>query len=287
MPGETSPHRQERRKYTLVFIPGDESNATKTFSLGRIGIIALLASVSAVIAVVVILILVFTPLGAVLPIGHPELEEQYRGKVLQIQEQLNSLMGEMVFLRSYNVRLRKALGEKELVDTPGYKIDEGGSGTVPEDVLPSRGVRTESLQNPTVHQTAMDVVGRNGIEFPFIQPVQGYVTKAMNPDEGHFGIDVAGSPGTHVIAPAEGRVVFADWSYDFGFMMIVNHAKGYSTVYKHNQSLVKTVGASVKRGEVIAFLGNTGVLSSGPHLHFELWKDGVPEDPELYLLNVQ
>jgi murein DD-endopeptidase MepM/ murein hydrolase activator NlpD len=126
-----------------------------------------------------------------------------------------------------------------------------------------------------------------GIEFPLTQPTLGFVTRKIDPEAGHFGMDIAGKIGAPVVAAADGIVVFADWSYEYGFMMILSHADGYTTVYKHAQSLLKTVGSSVKRGEMIALLGNTGSTSSGPHLHFELWRDGVPMDPEQYLLNYQ
>lgn len=118
-------------------------------------------------------------------------------------------------------------------------------------------------------------------------PTLGYLTRGMEGEQGHFGIDIASKEGNPVVSAANGNVIYSDWSYDFGFMMIIAHGRGYMTVYKHNKSLLKNVGSSVKRGELIALLGNTGRTSSGPHLHFEVWKDGVALDPEQYLVSVQ
>ncbi len=86
-------------------------------------------------------------------------------------------------------------------------------------------------------------------------------------------------------AAADGYVVFAGWTQDDGNTIIVSHAGGFLSFYKHNHSLLKAAGMFVRRGEPIAGLGNTGETSLGPHLHFEVWKDGSPKDPAVYLLN--
>jgi murein DD-endopeptidase MepM/ murein hydrolase activator NlpD len=126
-----------------------------------------------------------------------------------------------------------------------------------------------------------------GPEFPLSMPVEGFLTRRFDPQQYHLGIDIAAKQGSPVVAAADGNVVFAGWTYDYGFMVILAHDRGYMTVYKHNQSILKNSGAEVKRGELIALLGNTGVTSSGPHLHFEVWKNGTPENPNNFLLTTQ
>ena len=97
-------------------------------------------------------------------------------------------------------------------------------------------------------------------------------------------MDIAGQRGTPVQAPGDGVVLFAGWTYDDGNMLIIAHGGGYLTVFKHNQSLLKSALSGVKRGEPIALLGTSGRTSLGPHLHFEVWKNGLPQDPNEYLL---
>jgi murein DD-endopeptidase MepM/ murein hydrolase activator NlpD len=87
-----------------------------------------------------------------------------------------------------------------------------------------------------------------------------------------------------VVAAADGYVVFSGWTYQDGQVLILSHSGGFLTYYKHNQSLLKSANIFVRRGEPIALLGNSGRTSSGPHLHFEVWKDGAPVDPARYLL---
>ena len=120
--------------------------------------------------------------------------------------------------------------------------------------------------------------------FPLLQPVDGIVTQGFDPPRSHFGMDFAGKRGTPVYAAADGHVLFAGWTYDDGNMVIIAHDGGYTTVYKHNQSLLTLAQSAVRRGEIVALLGESGRTSSGPHLHFEVWRDGRPQDPNLYLL---
>jgi len=89
-----------------------------------------------------------------------------------------------------------------------------------------------------------------------------------------------------VFAASDGYVVFSAWTYDDGNMIVLSHGDSYLTLYKHNQLLLTSSHAYVKRGELIAQSGSTGQTSSGPHLHFEVWKNGLPQDPQEYLLAV-
>ena len=88
-------------------------------------------------------------------------------------------------------------------------------------------------------------------------------------------------------AAADGIVIFSGWSDEDGYVIVIAHSGGYVSEYKHNQSLLRTAGDAVRRGEMIALLGNTGRTSTGPHLHFEVWRDGVVQDPANYLLTTQ
>jgi len=123
---------------------------------------------------------------------------------------------------------------------------------------------------------------------PTLLPVDGilsgdYVNDSEDGPSQHRGIDIAGNMGDLVRASADGIVIFAGWTYDLGNLMIIYHGDGYYTYYGHNQRLLKQRGSLVKKGEHISMLGNTGI-SSAPHLHFEIWKDGVSYDPKEFIL---
>ena len=120
----------------------------------------------------------------------------------------------------------------------------------------------------------------------FFSPIKGDITQAFNFEENHFAIDIAADIGTPVKSILDGKILFSEWSVDTGYVIIVDHGDNIVSVYKHNSKSLKEQNDFVQAGEVIAYSGNQGSLSSGPHLHFELWKNGTPIDPEP-LLNLQ
>ncbi len=119
----------------------------------------------------------------------------------------------------------------------------------------------------------------------FVYPSKGYISRGFMPEFGHMGIDFVEKTGTLVFAAASGYVVFADYTVNDGYMIILNHPDGFVTVYKHCSVLLKKVHDIVTQGEAIALSGNTGELTTGPHLHFEIWKDGKPVNPKDLLTN--
>ena len=117
----------------------------------------------------------------------------------------------------------------------------------------------------------------------FTTPIRGQVTQAYDDQEKHFAIDIAVDQDTPVKSVADGTVIFNGFTADTGYVIIIEHAQGFTSVYKHNASLYKQQGDLVKNGEVIASAGSTGTFSTGPHLHFELWNDGYAVNPANYL----
>ena len=120
-------------------------------------------------------------------------------------------------------------------------------------------------------------------EIVFFSPVKGTITDGYNPKTKHFAVDIAVEMNTPVKSVADGTVIFAQWTADTGHVVIVEHAGGFTSIYKHNVALHKEQGDLVKSGEVIASAGDTGELSTGPHLHFELWSEGYPVNPVNYI----
>ena len=124
------------------------------------------------------------------------------------------------------------------------------------------------------------------IRFPTVPPVQGFRTRGFEPRISHYGIDIAVAEGSVVRSVGDGYVIFADWTQEGGHAITIQHAKGYIAVYKHNQRLLKNVGDRVREREPIALSGNSGEISSGPHLHFELWQNGLAQDPGAFFLSL-
>lgn len=118
----------------------------------------------------------------------------------------------------------------------------------------------------------------------FFTPLKGIVTNEFNPVENHYGIDVVAPENELVKATMDGIVLFASWTIETGHVIIIQHQHNYISVYKHNSVLLKKEGAHARAGEPIAIVGESGVFTTGPHLHFELWHNGNPVNPRDYMI---
>lgn len=115
-------------------------------------------------------------------------------------------------------------------------------------------------------------------------PIEGgIITDDFNPKEDHFGVDIVAKENEPVKSISEGMVIFSSWTMDSGYVIGIQHKGNLISVYKHNSELLKNVGNFVSGGEVIAIIGNTGELTSGPHLHVELWHNGNAVNPMEYI----
>ena len=114
----------------------------------------------------------------------------------------------------------------------------------------------------------------------FFSPIKGEITQSFNFNENHFAVDIAADIGTPVKSVLDGKIIFSEWSVETGYVVVIDHGENIISVYKHNSKILKEQNDFVQAGEVIAYSGNQGNLSTGPHLHFELWKNGTPIDPE-------
>jgi len=296
MAEDRSHHISKKRLYDILLVPSDDAGQAKRLRFAPWQIIATLAGSLAFVVVSVLLLLIYTPLGPMVPISNPELENRYNRELLAINERMTDVLRQLVELRTYNVKLRQALGEDVTLTDSGVVVASNARKR-PVEQLPSAGQQPENAQSaarevarPSVSmQPAADraaVEDPSRVVFPAILPAQGFLTRGYNPKQRHVGLDIAGKSGSTVSAAAEGYVIFAGWTNEYGYVAIVSHVGGFLTFYKHNQVLLKQANSFVKRGEPIALMGDSGVTSSGTHLHFEIWKDGAPVDPAQYIINL-
>ncbi|MDR2848798.1 MAG: M23 family metallopeptidase [Bacteroidales bacterium] len=126
--------------------------------------------------------------------------------------------------------------------------------------------------------------GTSILKTHFFKPITGVVTSRFNIKENHFGIDLVAKPDEVVKAVLDGTVVISAWTVETGYIIEIQHNSNILSVYKHNANLLKKSGDQVKAGDAIAIIGNSGDLSTGPHLHFEIWQNGQPVNPEDYIV---
>ncbi len=305
MAHETARERKDKRHFTLVLISGTDSKDTRTFSASLWKLIGIVVAVIVVLTALITATIVYTPVGSRLPIDNPKLETEYGRQIQEIRERMVLLFEQLNALRGYNVRLRKALGEEispadsSLLAAGGG--DPAGAQAAESDPAPDAGAQADGGSRPSDDVAGLDTpdgaqdaarlipaewTGTGPEMFPLTPPTSGFVTREFLPGDFHFGIDYAAKEGTPVVAASPGYVIFSGWTSGDGNMMMISHAGGFVTVYKHNKSLLKSVGDAVRRGELIAQVGNTG-RSTAPHLHFELWRDGIAQNAAHFLLTTQ
>lgn len=285
---ERDHHRSKRRHYTVVLVPNEEASESRSYRFAPWQVRTVLISAVVLVVAVMLSLLYWTPVAGWLMLPNPQLENRYGKEIVALNERMVTMMEQLLEMRSYNVQLRNALGDRSVADSMrragtlrpldhAVPTEDVGTGSMPA------GSVSESIgggpRTPSVQESPLPIA------FPASFPTTGYLTRGFEPDKGHMGIDIAGKAGVTVTAAADGYVVYAGWTQMDGNMLILSHAGGFLTFYKHNQSLARAAGMYVKRGDPIATLGNTGETSQGPHLHFEIWKDGSPRDPSVYLLN--
>jgi murein DD-endopeptidase MepM/ murein hydrolase activator NlpD len=286
-------HKSKKNRYTIVLVPDEDASRAKNFQLAFWQLATGFVFFAVLAVIIVVLALTYTPLGQVFPLSNKGLENKYSKELISLNQQMMGLMEQLVELRSYNIKLRRAFGENITVSDSGVvKVTSRASQAEKIDLIQEGRIaaRPTQLINPAQRmipaQTAKSETGeRSAVSFPAILPTEGYMTRGFEPEYNHYGLDIAGKIGTLIIAAADGNVVFSGWTYNDGYIVIISHTSGFLSFYKHNQTLLKSAGSFVRRGEPIATLGNSGTTSLGPHLHFEIWKDGIPVDPSIYMIN--
>lgn len=281
-------HISKRRHFTVVLVPNEEASESRSFRFKPWQVRLLVTTAIALVIAVFTALLYWTPLAGWLNIPNPELENRYGKEIVALNDRMVTMMEQLLEMRSYNVQLRNALGDRSIADS----LRRSGVSLQVERI-PAQGGQPSS-ERATNEPTLMSLPATRvvttetasaTVAFPASFPTTGYVTRGFEPGRGHLGMDIAGKAGTTIIAAADGYVVFAGWTQMDGNMLILSHPGGYLTFYKHAQSLTRTAGTFVRRGDPIGTLGDTGETSQGPHVHFEIWKDGSPRDPSLFMMN--
>jgi murein DD-endopeptidase MepM/ murein hydrolase activator NlpD len=279
--------RKKSRAFEVLVIPHGDGGGTKSFRGSKLALWG--GGLLAVVFLIFFLAFRYTQLGRLVGVK----QEAVDSSAVLTERRIRVLADEMAVLKEYNVTLRKALGERDKTDRPQSSTEQRNEPPAlsEQSQQPTTTSAPEEFASTTPATTSIVKGSSLGVveqgltaSFPLFAPVNGVVTQGFEPENQHYGIDYAAKEGTPVHSASLGYVVFAGWTYDYGNTMILSHGSGYITVYKHCSALLKSTGALVKRGELIGLVGNTGQTSKGPHLHFEVLKDGIPLDPMQLLL---
>ncbi|MEQ9090744.1 MAG: M23 family metallopeptidase [Balneola sp.] len=239
---------------------------------------------SVIFSVLVAMIFMLTPLGGLL----------YNTDEIEIRREIQGISERLISLQdSLDVRDQQLREIKEVIrlnkDTT-LTLDERLSSVSSIENSNNISSSTSSFSNLNISEVfesgnlVLANVIENAPDFPTKAPAEGTRTRGYEPLEGHFGIDIATKANDIFMNIADGTVISSSWTMDFGYVISVQHKDGLVSTYKHCSKLYKTKGEKVFKGDVLGLIGNTGISSSGPHLHFEIWKNGVSQNPLAYLI---
>lgn len=287
--------RKPEGAYKVIIMDEEYREQPRHHSVRPRRILVTLGLAMTLLAILLVALIVMTPLRELIPgYGTASLRRDARLATVRLVALQDSLAAQ----QQYMAEVRQLLTGR--IDSSSAPVLESGpvvTGELAEvAVEPSENWTDHqqpawpiaSMQQPVSASLAEEVTERylSSLQLPAQLPVSGFVSGPFDARTGHYAIDIVVKEGTMVRSIGDGYVVLADWTHEGGYAIAVQHADGYLSVYKHNQRLLKRVGDRVRTREAIALSGNSGEFTTGPHLHFELWRDGLAQDPAVYLIGL-
>jgi len=275
-----------RFKYRLVVMNDETYEERYSLKLSQLNLFTVLGVLAIALILITTWVIAFTPLKEYIP-GYSN-DVSMRRTIIQLAEKVDSLE-------------KDASGKKLLLENIRQIIDGG----VRRDSIKPRGGEKPQTQAAKLNPSSEEAKFRQDVEqqdryninerfatsrlseisnYYFFTPLKGRLTTIFNPAQRHYGLDIVAPRNESVKATLDGTVIFAGWTSESGHVIHIQHANNLVSVYEHNAVLLKKEGQSVKAGEAIAITGNSGELTTAPHLHFELWYDGKPIDPRDFMV---
>jgi murein DD-endopeptidase MepM/ murein hydrolase activator NlpD len=266
---------------TVVVLDEHNPDGSSSFKLRARDIVKMVVVVILLSVLFTTIIFFATPLGSLY-----QYKEDYalRQNVIEISERVMSLQDSLVARDTQLNDMKEIL--RSAADTM-LAVDQTAEILMSEEYFPAGGsvpnVRTLEMlsQNEIIFSGSLNETP----DFPSDFPIEGRFTQGYNAGDGHYGIDLAARPDTDFVALADGTVMNAGWTINYGYVVYLQHGNGIVSVYKHGSKLTRAKGDFVLKGDILGQIGDRGVLSTGSHLHLEIWKNGVPQDPLMYLNN--
>ena len=269
-------------KYRLVILNEDTFEERYAIKLNRLNVFVITSLSSILLIFLTILLIAFTPLREYIP-GYSS--TALKKKATDLTYKTDSLQQQILINESYYASIRKVLkGDVTEVNFNRDSIIEAAKSDIDlTEVFPSKedSLLREKVDKEDKYNLFETAVSET--DFVLFSPLNGTISEGYNIEDKHYAVDIVVPENTPVKATADGTVIFAEWTVETGYVIILKHSNELISIYKHNGTITKEQGDLVKAGEVIAISGNTGELSTGPHLHFELWSKGYPVDPTNFI----
>jgi len=274
--------RNWHTKYRLVLRKDETLEEVGSYRLTLLNIYILLSSIVILAMSLMAVVIFFTPLKHLVPgYGEPSQHPDY----IKLTKKMATLESELESYKLYYENFNKliSLSDSSAARSTNYTSKIKPAKKEPEILSTPVSSDAPMKIEPPVNTSPKSAM-LNPADYRFLMPpISGVVSSYFDPEKDHLGVDILAPHDTPVKAIWDGHVIMADWTLETGYTIGIQHADDMVSFYKHNASLLKKNGAFVRAGEAIAIIGNTGKLTSGPHLHFELWLQGKPVDPTNYI----
>lgn len=273
---------EKKNKFFRFAIINDNSlEEVFNIKFSRARLLWLTAAILLAISVIFVLLLGYTPLRNLIP-GKSKTHVQ--NELIMMIQKADSIEKSLGNYSLYTKNLKKVLSDSVSLDSvkdlfrEGFTVKEFDfKPSVEDSILRAEVEAEESISlNSNLKEKKLNSF--------FIKPVDGLITEGFNKKIGHFGVDVVSKKGAFISSIDDGMVLFSSWTHEFGYVLVIKHQNSFISFYKHNSEVFKSKGDYVKSGETIAIIGNSGKYSTGPHLHFELWKGSSAVNPVNYIL---
>lgn len=268
-------------KYRLVILKEDNFEERLYISLTRLNVVMISILLISIIVIGTVFLIAFTPLKEYMP--------GYSSTAMRTQAVKNTFKLDSITesyaqsIRYFNSIQKVILGDIEYEDLEKQQFLDTLTKT--EKTIISNSI-DDSILRKNVDQESkynFSTEVKTNVDFLLFPPAKGNISQKYSLADKHFAVDIALVENSPIKSIAEGTVIFSEWTANTGYVIIIEHPNRMISSYKHNASLSKEQGDFVKAGEVIATAGNTGEFSTGWHLHFELWNDGYPMNPEDFI----
>ncbi|QMU65731.1 MAG: peptidoglycan DD-metalloendopeptidase family protein [Flavobacteriaceae bacterium] len=269
-------------KYRLVVLNENTFEERFSLKLSRLNVFVMGGIFSVMLVICTIILIAFTPLKEYIP-GYASTD--LKRKTAQLIFKSDSLQNKLDVLENYFNGIRSVFtGEvqgEENIDSLQHLLKRTPTNENLLNATKDDSIFREEVERKDRFPLLDKTENKAGVVF--FAPITGSLSQSFDVNSKHFAVDIVTKTGTPVKAVADGTVIFSEWTAETGYVIIVKHSSEYVSVYKHNGSLLKQQGDLVKSGEVIASVGSSGKLTTGPHLHFELWSGGYAVNPLNYI----
>ena len=279
---------QEKKR--IIILDVDNFEEKRSYTTSKFNVFVLLSFFTILLGFLTFALISYSSLKNLIPgYPNPSQQQEIKNKSIVIDQKLTELLSKTEKEKLYINNVMQILNGSIPIDEKdtSWKKIQASSNSNTNVISSSEKSMREKVQNR--EKFDIDIIPGGALksevlpELLLFPPIKGEITNKMNISSGHYGVDIIAPKNEAVSSILNGTIIYHNWSPTDGHVVHIQHKKNLISIYKHNSEILKEIGDFVESGEPIAVVGNSGEHSTGPHLHFELWHNGYPLDPEIFI----